>query len=68
MEDVGLHSVRIKGKENKFNFNEILKVSPKSIEISDELRQQQLRMYKADKRLREKEGIEPNRNKRRKRY
>ena len=40
--------------------------SPRSLEISDALRQQQLRMFKADKRLREQEGIEPGRSKRRK--
>ncbi len=67
VEEVGLHSVRVQGKENKYNFYEILKVSPKSQAISDTLRQQQLHMFKVDKRLREREGIEPNRNKRQKR-
>ena len=66
VQEVGLHSVRVQGRENKLNFYEVLKVSPRSQEISDDLRQQQLRMFKADKRLREREGIEPGRNKRRK--
>ncbi len=62
-----MHSVGVHGKENKYNFYEILKVSPKSQAIDDTLRQQQLHMFKVDKRLREREGIEPNRNKRQKR-
>jgi hypothetical protein len=66
VQEVGLHSVRVQGRENKLNFYEVLKVSPRSQEISDALRQQQLRMFKADKRLREREGIEPGRSKRRK--
>jgi hypothetical protein len=65
VQEVGLHSVRVQGRENKLNFYELLKVSHRSQEISDALRQQQLRKFKADKRLREREGIEP-RSKRRK--
>ena len=53
---VGLH-VRVQDKENKYNLYEVLKVSPRSQEFSDTLRQQQLRMFKAEKRLREREGI-----------
>ena len=66
VQDVGLHSVQVQGRENKYNFSEVLTVSPRSQEISDTLRQQQLRMFKADKRLREREGIEPNRSKKQK--
>ena len=53
---MGLNSVRVQGKDNKFSFSEILKVSPESDEIDDSLRQQQLRMFKDDKRLREREN------------
>ena len=66
VQDVGLRSVRVQGKETKYNFSDVLKVSPRSQEIGDTLRQQQLRMFKADKRLREREGIEPNRSKKQK--
>ena len=65
VQEVGLHSVRVQGRETKLNFYEVLKVSPRNQEISDDLRQQQLRMFKADKRLREQEGLEA-RSKRRK--
>lgn len=66
VEEVGLHSLRVLGKENKYNFYEILKVSPRSQAISNALRQTQLRMFKVDKRIREREVIEPNYNKRQK--
>ena len=36
--NVGLRSVRVQGRENKLNFYEVLKVSPRSLEISDALR------------------------------
>jgi hypothetical protein len=48
--------VRVQGRENKLNFYEVLKVSPRSQEISDALRQQQPRIFKADKRLRDLEA------------
>ena len=40
---------------------EVLKVSPLSQDIDNSLRQKQLDIYHADKRKREREGIEPNR-------
>ena len=61
VEEVGLNSVRVQGKENKFNFIEVLKVSPLSQEIDNSLRKKQLSLFKADKRIREREGIEPDR-------
>lgn len=61
VEQIGLNSVRVHGKENKSNFLEILKVSPSSQDIDNSLRNKQLELYKADKRVRELDGIEPNR-------
>jgi hypothetical protein len=40
---------------------EILKVSPLSKEIDNSLRKKQLSLFKADKRILEREGIEPDR-------
>jgi hypothetical protein len=40
---------------------EVLKVSPLSQHIDNSLRQKQLDIYRADKRIREREGIEPHR-------
>ena len=51
----------MEGRGNKFNLSDVLKVSPLSQEIDNSLRMKQLSLYKADKRLREREGIEPNR-------
>lgn len=61
VEEVGINSVRVQGKNNKYNIVEILKVSPLSKEIDNSLRRKQLSLFKADKRIREREGIEPNR-------
>ena len=62
VEKVGLNSINIQGCDNKFKISEILKVPPESKEISNSLRERQLNLYKADKRLREREGITPNRS------
>jgi len=40
---------------------EVLKVSPLSEDIDNSLRQKQLDIYRADKRIRERESIEPDR-------
>jgi hypothetical protein len=61
VEEVGLNSIEVQGKENKINLSEVLKVSPSSQEIDNSLRKKQLSLFKEDKRLREREGIEPNR-------
>jgi hypothetical protein len=61
VDDVGLNSVRVLRKDNKFNMVEVLKVSPLSKEIDNSLRKKQLSLFKADKRILEREGIEPNR-------
>ena len=61
MIEVGLSSVWVQGREHKFNLSDVLKVNPPSQEIDNSLRRKQLSLYKADKRLREREGIEPNR-------
>ena len=58
--EVGLNSVKVQGKHNKYNISEVLKVPPSSQEIDNSLRRKQLSLFKADKRLREREGIEPN--------
>ena len=59
--EVGLNSIWVEGRENKFNLSDVLKVSPLSQEIDNSLRKKQLSLYKQDKRLRERKGIEPNR-------
>ena len=61
VEEVGLNSVRVEGKHQKFNLFEVLKVSPLSQDIDNTLRQKQLDIYRTDKRIREREGIEPDR-------
>ena len=61
MEGVGLNSVRVQGKDNKYSLVEVLKVSPLSKEVDNSLRKKQLSLFKADKRIRELEGIEPDR-------
>ena len=61
LDEVGLNSVRVQGKETKFNFIKVLKVSPLSQEVDNSLRKKQLSLFKADKRIREREGIEPGR-------
>ena len=63
VDEVGLNSVRVQGKENKYNFIEVLKVPSMSQEIGNSLRKKQLSLFKADKRIREREGIEPDRRK-----
>ncbi|KAI3657650.1 hypothetical protein MP638_001369 [Amoeboaphelidium occidentale] len=60
VEEVGLNSVRVEGKHQKFNLFEVLKVSPLSQDIDNSLRQKQLDIYRADKRIQEREGIEPD--------
>ena len=64
VDEVGLNSVRVQGKETKFKFIEVLKVSPLGQEIDNSLRKKQLSLFKADKRIREREGIEPDRRSR----
>ncbi len=61
---VGLNSVKVQGKDNKFNIAEVLKVPSISREINNAMRKRQLSLFRADKRLREHEGIEPNRDNR----
>ncbi len=63
VEEVGLNSLKVQDRDNKFSLNEVLKVPATSQEINNSLRQKQLSLFKADKRLREREGIEPNRKK-----
>jgi hypothetical protein len=62
VEEVGINSVRVQGKDIKFNIVEVLKVSALSREIDNSLRKKQLSLFKADKRIREREGIEPDRS------
>jgi hypothetical protein len=38
VEQVGLNSLKVQGKENKINLSEVLKVSPNSQEIDNSLR------------------------------
>ena len=40
VEEVGLKSVKVQGKENKINLSEVLKVSPSSQEIGNSLRKE----------------------------
>jgi hypothetical protein len=61
VEEVGLNSIRVQDKEKKYNVSEILKVSAQSQDIDNSLRQKQLGIFRVDKRMREREGIEPNR-------
>ena len=62
VEEVGLNSIRVEGKHQKFNLFEVLKVSLLSQDIDNSLRQKQLDTYRADKCIRECEGIEPDRS------
>jgi hypothetical protein len=61
VKEVGLNSVCVEGKHQKFNLFEVLKVSPLSQDIDNSLKQKQLDIYRADKRIREREGIKPDR-------
>jgi hypothetical protein len=61
VEEVGLNSIRVQDKEKKYNLSEILKVSAQSQDIDNSLRQKQLGIFRVDKQMREREGIEPNR-------
>jgi hypothetical protein len=61
VEGVRLNSIWVQDKEKKFNLSEVLKVSPLSQNIDNSLRQKQLGIFRVDKRLREREGIEPDR-------
>jgi len=67
VEEVGLNSVMVQGKNDKYNMTDVLKVSPLTKEIDNSLRLKQLDLYKADKRIREREGIEPDRRESKKR-
>ena len=62
VDSVGLNSIKVQGNDNKFKRPQVLKVPPNSKEIHNSLRERQLKMFKADKRLREREGISPNRS------
>ncbi len=62
MDEVGLNPVRVLGKDTKFNIAEVLKVSALSREIDNSLRKKHLSLFKADKRIREREGLEPDRS------
>ncbi|KAI3655863.1 hypothetical protein MP638_001792, partial [Amoeboaphelidium occidentale] len=62
VDEVGLNSVVVQGKKDKFNMSDVLKVSPLTKEIDNSLRLKQLDLYKADKRIREREGIEADRS------
>ena len=61
VEEVGLNSIWVEGRSQKFNTFEALKVSPLSQDIDNSLRKKQLDIYHADKRIRESEGIDPDR-------
>jgi hypothetical protein len=61
VEQVSLNSVQVEGRYQKFSLFEVLKVSPPSQDIENSLRQKQLDIYRADKRIREREGIGPDR-------
>ena len=62
VDKVGLNSIKVQGCDDKFKPSQVLKVPPQSKEINNSLRERQLRLFKADKRLREQEGIKPNRS------
>ena len=62
VESVGINSIKVQGCDNKFKMSEVLKVPPNSREINNSLRERQLNLFKADKRIREQEGISPNRS------
>ena len=51
----------VEGRHQKFNMFEVLKVSSLSQDIDISLRQKQLEIYRADMRIREREGIGPDR-------
>jgi hypothetical protein len=55
--EVVLNSVMVQWKKGKFNISDVLKVSPLTKEIDNSLRLKQLDLYRADERIREKEGI-----------
>jgi hypothetical protein len=44
VEEVGLNSVMVQGKNNKFNMTDVLKVSPLTKEIDNSLRLKQLNL------------------------
>ncbi len=50
VESVGLNSVKVQGKDNKFNIAEVLKVPSISREINNAMRKRQLSLFRADKR------------------
>ena len=47
--EVGLNSVCVERRENKFNLSDVLKVSPLSQEVDNSLRKKQLSLFKAEK-------------------
>jgi hypothetical protein len=57
----------MQGKNNKYSITDVLKVSPLSKDIDNSLRLKQLDLYRADKRIREREGLEPERRESKKR-
>lgn len=59
VEDDGLNSVRVKGKQQKFNVFEMLKASPFIQNKYNFLRRMQFDIYRAHKRARKRGGIEP---------
>jgi hypothetical protein len=61
MKSGAFEKVCVQDKEKKFNLSEVLNVSPLSQNIDNSLRQKQLGIFRVDKRLREREGIEPDR-------
>jgi hypothetical protein len=63
-------SLGLQDKDKKYNLSDVLKVSAQSQDIDNSLRQKQLGIFRLDKRMREREGIEPNRrtSKRTRRY
>jgi Integrase core domain len=62
VETVGLNSIKVQGCDTKFNVSDVLKIPPQSKEINNSLRERQTNMFTADKRIREREGISPNRS------
>ena len=56
---------KVQANDRKFKLPEVLKESPKNYELNNSLREQQLRLImtdKADKWLRERDRISPNRS------
>ena len=62
VESVGLNSIKVQGYDTKINVFDVLTIPPESKEINNYLREHQLNLFKADKRIREREDISPNRS------